>query len=282
MLVFAVAYALARAAGARHRLAALAAVPLGFGWAWLGPLLADAPFRPGTDSAGIATWVVAASLVLVALAPEEMAPSRLQLVRLLVWAVPPVVVWGRYAGYDTRLVSAAWPALILLMAVVLRLALAGAGRHAAPLAAVPALALVWLALSNVYNLDGLGRDGWRQYDGAGLSGLGNAHLMENVALGQFQQELDAVRAQVGPGDRIVGGDGKLAFFFPGRASYDYPTSCGALRGYRVFVLLLSDESVAAAQADGAPATQGEWQACGSPKLTPVASADGVYTVFRIG
>lgn len=280
VLAYAVAYALLRVGGARHRLAAAIALPAGWTWAWLAPSIADHPFRPGTDWVGIATYVVAASLVLVIAAPEQDAPARIDLLRLLIWATPAVIVWIHYAAYDTRLLSAAWPPLILLMGTVVTMVILGAAHRAPLLAAIPAAALLALLLSNVYSLDGLGHDGWRQYRAGGLSGLRNPRLMENIALGQFQEELDAVRGLAGPGDRVVGGDGRLGFFFPGRVGYYYPTSCEALTGYSVFVLLMSDESVEQALAAGAPATESDWAACRSPHLTLVASLQ-TASVFRV-
>jgi hypothetical protein len=281
VLVFAVAYALLRVAGLRHRVAAAVAVPVAWAWGWLGPSIAHHPFHPGTDAQGIATWMLSAALVLAVAAPEESAPGRLWLARMLVWALPGLALWVRYAAYDTRLLSGAWPALLLLVGMAGTLAIVGGLSRAPLLALVPAAAAVCLLLNAVYEINGLGRDGWRQYDSQGLSGLSDRRLMENVALGEFQQELDAIRSAVGPDGRVIGGDGRLAFFFPGRVSYDYPSSCSALRGYRVFVLLHSDESEAAARAAGSPATESEWAACTSPHLTLVASDEAVYSIFSI-
>jgi hypothetical protein len=282
LLIFAVAYALLRVAGLQHRLASALAVALTWFWAWYGASLSGIRFDPGTDWSGIAIWVVTASLVLVVFAPKTTVPGRLELARLLVWAVPAVVIWVKYAAYDTRLVSAAWPALILLIAVAVTMLIAAASQRIPLLAVIPAAALVILAVNNVYNLNGLGRAGWQQYRRSGLSGLRDPRAMENVALGQFQQELDPLRAHVGPDDRIIGADGRLGFFFPGRVNYSYPTSCSALHGYRAFVLLMSDESVAAAQAAGAPATEEDWAACKSPRLTLLAAIPSNFAVFSIG
>jgi hypothetical protein len=139
-----------------------------------------------------------------------------------------------------------------------------------------------LGVYNMYNLNSLGRDGWRQYRSGGLSGLSDHRLMENIALGQFQQELDALRAQVGPNDRIIGGDGRVGFFFPRRVYYSYPPSCSTLGGYRAFVLLLGDDSIEQARVAGAPASVDEWSACRSPKLSLVAQVPGNFAVFTIG
>ena len=280
VLVFAVLYALVRVAGARHRLAATIALPAAWAWAWLAPSIADHPFRPETSATGIATFVVAAALTLVVVTPEEDAPTRSELARLVIWAAPSVILWIVYAGYDTRLLSAAWPPLILLMGSIVTMSLVGGGRVSPVLPLVPAAALVWLALANVVALDGLGSDGWRQYRAAGVSGLANGHLMENIALAQFQWELDALRGSAKPSDRVIGGDGRLGFFFPGRVDTGYPRSCEALKGHQLFVLLTADESVAQARAAGAPATADEWRACRSPHLTVVASAE-TFVVFRI-
>jgi hypothetical protein len=282
LLIFAVAYALLRVAGLPHRVASVLGIALTWFWAWYGASLSGIPFHPGTDSPGIATWLVTASLVLVVFAPESTVPSRIDLARLLLWALPSVLIWVKYAAYDTRLISAAWPALILLISGAVIMIIVTASRRKPFLAAVPAAALVLLAVNNVYNLNGLGQAGWQQYRSGGLSGLSNPRLMENIALGQFQQELDPLRSQLGPNDRIIGSDGRLGFFFPGRVDDTYPVSCSALRGYRAFVLLMSDESIATAQTLGAPATEEEWAACKSPRLKLVATIPSNFAVFTIG
>jgi hypothetical protein len=282
LLVYAVAYALLRIAGVRHRRAALAAALPAWIWALLGPSLAGSGVHLGFGVTDLAVYTLAAALPAAALAGDAVAPSRLHTIRLLVWALPPLVVWAEYAGYDTRLSSAAWPALVVLAAAVVSAMLIGLLSHVPLAAAVPAAALLVLAVTNVQNLDGLGADGWRQYRSHGVAGLGDARLMENVALGQFQQELDAVRRVVGPAGRVTGNDGRLGFFFPGRAAYGYPTSCDALRGNRVFVLLESDETVAQARAVGAPTTVDAWERCRRPQLTLVDQVPGLHAVFAVG
>jgi len=57
--------------------------------------------------------VLVACLLFALQAPTDSIPERESLLRLLVWAVPPTAVWAAYAVYDVRLLSAAWPPLIL-------------------------------------------------------------------------------------------------------------------------------------------------------------------------
>jgi len=282
LLVFTIAYSVLRLAGLRHRLATVSAVPVSWIWAFLGPELADRPFRPGLGVVGVVTWLTALLLPLAALAPEQHVPRRLEVVRLMIWATPTVLVWAYYSAYDTRLIAGAWMPLLLLMGSTATMIVTGARRLGPVAAAVPVTALAVLAFNNLYNLDGLGHAGWRQYQSGGFAGLTESRLMENVALGSFQQELDLVRTEVGPSERIVGNDGRLSFFFPGRADYAYPTSCEALRGYRAFVLLGSDESVAQARAVGSPTTTGYWSGCRSPKTRLVGEVPSLFAVYVTG
>jgi hypothetical protein len=280
LLVAAIFYALLRVAGCAHRIAVLVGVPAAWIWAWVGPTFTSHAFRPGLDLEGIATYVVAALLLLAAFAPGAV-PSRLELARCLVWAAPPIAIWMVWAAYDTRLTSAAWPPLVLLMTRLASAAIVGAAGSRVPvLAAGFATALLVLALTQVYQLDGLGHDGWRQLRAGGLTGLTKPQFTENVVYGQFQYELDVLRRELGSTGTLLGGDGRLGFFFPDRVGGAYPRTCADLRGYRAFVLLLGDESVYVARTQNIPATVDEWSRCSS--LNEVAEIPGNYAVFVNG
>jgi hypothetical protein len=281
VLVAGIFYALLRMVGVAHRAAVLVGIPGAWVWAWVGPALGPHAFRPGLDAEGIATYVLSAVLLLAALAPPDVVPSRLDLCRWLVWATPPLLIWVVWAAYDTRLTSAAWPPLVLIMARLVTCALVGAAESSVPAIAVAAAAaLVVLTVQQVYNLDGLGRDGWRQLRAGGLAGLGKPEFTENVVYGQFQYELAALRRELGSSGTVVGGDGRLSFFFPDRVGGTYPKKCADIDGYRAYVLLLGDESVYVARTAGAPATVDAWSAC--PGLNEVAEIPGNYAVFVNG
>ena len=286
LLVFAIAYALLRLARVQHTAAALAAAPVAWIWSWAGPAIgAPGASPPLGGLSGIATIVLAISLPAFAFAPVALVPARAELGRLLVWAVPGFVLWIVWAAYDPRLLSPAWPALVLLLARVGAGIVGGAAQLVRPAALVPAAALVALALVGFVALDGLGNDGWCQYRAHGFSGLADSAFMQNVAYGQFQGELVALRREVRPGERIMGSDDRLGFFFPGQArgSSNYPRSCSALAGARAFVLLMSSESqVIGGRYAGAPTAVAFWQACTKPKLNEVAELPGNYAVFVVG
>jgi hypothetical protein len=282
LLVFSVAYAVLRLAGLRHTRAAILASPLAWFWALFGPSIAgsfaqETAHGPLTKFAAVA---ISACFPLVALAPEAAAPSRRQLGRLVVWTVPAVGAWLMWAAYDTRLVSAAWTPLALLIVEVVTLVILGAARLRPFLTVVPVGALLILFAYNMYNLDNLGRAGWRELQQGGVSSLTNHRFMENVALNQFQYELDAVRKEVGPKERILTADSRLSFFFPERVEIGYPVRCSEVQPFRAFVLLSSDESVVRSRAEGEPATPEDWEKC--PGLTEVASIPGTFAVFVTG
>lgn len=282
LVVFAILYALLRVAGPAHRTAVLVAVPAAWIWTWAGPAVAGHPLHLGWGATGLVTVVLLVSLPAAALAPADRVPTRLELARLLVWALPSYAIWSEYAAYDTRLLSAAWPALVLLLTAVAVPIVSGAGQRSAAVALVPVAALGVAALVSVIFVGGLGRAGWQQYRSGGWSGITDSALTANVAYGQFEHEVAALRRQLGPGERIYGEDGRLPFLFPGRAVYDTPKSCGDLRGYKAIVILFDDETIAQARLAGAPATLGDWEACRNPGLTLVAEEPSNYAVFVTG
>ncbi len=284
-LVFALVYALGRLF-LRHRPAVALAFPVAIVWSWLGPHLAGAPgVRVGILGTGgwlvqTAVLALAASLLLALWAPPEAIPDRLLLARGLVWMFPPLLVWALRVVYDNRLLAPAWPPLVLLIVWSLLPAFAAARLHRRWLVAVPAVALVLLGAYSVQNINGLGSSGWRQLQSGGLSGLGNAALMRNVALGgDFAAEINALSPQVRADDRILTFDGRLRFFYLNQIDYAPPQSCSQLAGHRIFVLLESDELRTIYGRKSEPAF---WQACKGAHLTKVDERPGAYALFVNG
>jgi hypothetical protein len=285
LVMFSIAYALIRLVGG-HRIAVLAAWAVAIGWSWLGPHLAgEHGVRVGILAAGswaeqIAVILLAGSLLLALLAPADAIPSRLQLARALVWAIPPFVVWVLKVVYADRLLAPAWPALVLLVVwstLPVFAALKEVRREW--LALVPAAALIILGAYAVQNVNGLGASGWRQFRSGGLSGLGNAALMRNVALGgDFDAEISALAPQVGPHDRILSFDQRLRFYYLNQVDIAPPQACTQLQGHRIFVLLESDE---VRQLYGAHANSAYWNACPA-KLTKVDERPGAYAIYVNG
>ena len=276
LLAFALIYALLRVAGVENRWAALGAAPASWVWAWVGPAVAGGGFHLGTSLSGIAAYLVAAASPALALAPR--APNRLLLARLLIWAAPAYVFWVLYADYDTRLLSAAWPALMLVLGLVLAGVIAGLKTVSVPAATIAAAAVLVLAAVNVVELNGLGKTGWHGYWSGGVSGIGDSALMRNVAYNQFEYELEAVDRQVRPSDQVFSEDARIGFFYPGRVTYDYPHDCADLSGYDEFVQLYSNESVT--QANQSFTTFADAQRCPSLHLVGQASSYAVFTVGK--
>jgi hypothetical protein len=153
---------------------------------------------------------------------------------LLLWALPPTAVWLVAGGYDARLLSPAWPPLLLLAATGLSVALAGLTRKAVVLGALP-LALVFvLALQNFYSLDGLNSFGWRDLRALGTRAF-DPNVTQSIVLSDLIPGLDGVRSAVSKNGRIFTNDGRLSFYFPGRVTQYCPSGCGSLEGYSVFV-----------------------------------------------
>ena len=280
ILVFALVYALARVARASHRASVLAGFVAASIWTIVGPHLAHSGDGIPIGSAqGLALLALVACLLFALEAPAESIPSQADLLRLLVWAVPPAAVWAVYAVYDVRLLSAAWPPLILLLARSTAPAFAGAAAQRRRLAlALPAVALAVLVFLGTEQINGLGSHGWTTLQ----AGLGNPAAMENLALGgDFEAELAALRPQVQPGDTLVTDDYRLPFWFR-EHSFTNPTDCAAVRaltGPKLLVVLESDEERAIY---GAKASGSYWANCPGAHLTPVAERPGAFAILSSG
>ena len=273
LLIFGVAYGVLLVCRVPNTRAALGAAGFSWIWAWAGPAIAGHGFHAGASLSGLASYAVALGAPAAAIAAPDRIPSRLTVARLLIWALPSYLVWVEYAAYDTRLVSAAWPAVALLLGAAVVAILSGLERENLWAAGIVGVCVVLLALVNVVSLNGLGKAGWHDYRSNGISGLGNTAAMNNIALGQFEYELNALRPQLSASDRVFSEDARVGFSYPGRVHYDYPKSCSDFQGYRAFVELFSDESVAQA---------GSFDPTRCASLHLIASAPGVYAVYTLG
>lgn len=281
LMVFALVYAVIRVAGLAHRPSVVAALASALCWSWVAPQHGGVTggLVAGTASRAqdVGVLVLAASLLFALHATEDAVPSRVDLGRLLIWLIPPFVVWVVYAVRDVRLLSPAWPPLVLLMARALLPAFTGARRLRPWAAAVPAAGFLLVAVLATEQLNGFGSSGWREF----RSGFGNTAAMQALALGgDFNAELVTLRPQVRPSDKIVTADGRLPFLYPGQVVVSPPDSCGQLRasGATIFVLLESDEEQIL---HGAKAGSAYWETC-KPALTLVGERPGAFAIFATG
>jgi hypothetical protein len=285
-LWFGVAYAVARVARVRHRIAVVAALAVAASWSWLGPHLAGAQgirvgiLGTGGNTEQAAVLVLAASLLFALDSPKDAIPDRLRLARLLVWAAPSMFAWEKQGVYATRLLSPAWPPLVLLIVWTLLPAFAGARRRSEWLVAIPTVALLALTSLAAYNLNGLGSSGWQQLRAGGISSWSNADAMRGIGLGgDFAAEVDALAPQVGKHDTILTTDSRLQFYYLDQIDLQNPLSCSQLPGHRLFVLLEDDELVALY---GRRADSSFWEACKNVKLTKIAERPGAFAIFVNG
>jgi hypothetical protein len=285
LLIFALVYACLRAAKLSHvRASCLAFVVAAVG-AYVGPLVAThgahagvGPFDSWRHALGYV--VVLAMLTATFTTPADRVPAMTLLRRLLIWALPPVVAWVWSGGYDVRLVSPAWPPLILLCAVIVRAAFDGASGRRVLLVLPAAAALCVAVAAGLENIDGIGHSGWRAVQHS-PSGFFDLEANRHTLLPQFQDALLAVRPVLGEDGLLFSSDGKFRFFFPGRVTQSYPRTCASLRGYRVFVLLTDEASASYMQSQlHVSPDPSFWAACRGPQLTELMHADSL-TAFRV-
>jgi 4-amino-4-deoxy-L-arabinose transferase-like glycosyltransferase len=281
VVLFAVAYALLRTAGADHVGSVLVAAPAALVLTLAGgELFADGP--PALDSLwrAVALFVVVGALALAAFAPAAVVPGRLWLARLLVFGLPVLAVWGWYGAYETRLSSAAWPALIALCGLVTAASAAGAVQVHPALVVAPVGVLVALALSNWNEVDRLDEAHWSQ-----LRLLGTAVFDHDrtrpIVLPALTETLALMEPEMDADDRLYTADGRFRFFLPARTTQGYPQTCGDLRGYRSFVLLTDEGTQAYMRTIGVPAEPEYWAACKSPKLVQLSDGSEGYALFRV-
>jgi len=285
LVVFGLVHAIARAFGARPRVALATAAVAAIAWSIAGPLVADGSLGYPLDGSivGAVAWLVLAAALLgaAALAVEDPLPSRVY-AALLVWLTPVALAWTWQRADDVRHLAPAWAPLVLLAAAGLLSASLALARARPQAALVPAAAVALLVLANLPTIDGLGRDGWRDLLDLGPSGWSDRAEIENFAHGPFSYELTLARENVGPGDRIVTSNGRLTYFFPGRVELAYARSCSELAGARFFSYLTAGESLEFAQRLGQPTDPLGWIQCRQPAVHLVGEQPGIYAAFVVG
>ncbi len=286
-VLFGLVFAVARAAGARARLALGIAAPAAISWAVVGPILADGgtpyPFHDGLTFGAVAFVALAACLLASPFLGTDDVLDRGGYAALLLWLAPGLVIGLALRSDDVRFLSPAWPAAVLLAGAALAVVGRSLIRLGPVVALVPVTAVALLVVANLTSVDGLGGSGWRGLRDLGRSGWSDQARVENYAYGPFSYELDLARANVAPGQRIVSSDGRLKYFFPGQVSVEYPKTCADLTGARYFALLTGGESAdIAAHIVGTSADPLSWAQCSRPQLTLVGEQPGIYAVFVIG
>jgi hypothetical protein len=286
-MLFALAYTLLRLVGMRHRMAVLVGVPFAVLASWLGPWLAQRENDVMVGSlhsvgAALATLGVAAFLALAALVDGDAIPSANELARLSVWALPTAVAWAVYGAYDLRLLAPAWPPLLALVGLTALPAAVAAAARGAVAIAIPLALFAVVVASNVYNVDGLGKSGWKEVRGTPVSDWSNRRTMRAIVTPAFSRTLDVVRPQMGANDLLVSPEGAFRFFFPGRVEQSYPNSCEFLHRFRVFVLT-TDEGSQRYMRDflHVSAEPSYWAACPRPRLKQLTDGSQGYAVFRV-
>lgn len=280
VLIFGVVYAVARLA-TRHRIAVAVALPIAIVWSITGPHLAGGAsgIVPGSGGSlqSVVVLVLAAALLFALASPADAVAGRLELGRLLVWLAPPLIVWIVYSAQDIRLMSAAWPPLFLLLGRALLPAVAGAAAIDLAALAVPAAALLVLAVVGTLDLNGFGRDGWHRFS----NGIGNRDAMRSLALGgDFTAELDALEPLLPTTRTIVTADARLQFYYLERVRLEGPAACSQLEGNGTTLVLLESDEERTVYGD--KATSAFWQACRKPKATLVTERPGAYAIFVTG
>lgn len=281
-LLFALVYAVARLGGLRHRVATPPALAVALAWSIAGPLAAGIPNGAFARSEDAFTFVgFTLVLAAVVLLRDDEAPSRRTLAVGLALALPPLAVWIAASAYTDRLASAAWPGAAVLIAVVVAAGVRGLARAGVALALAPVTVLALAAWMSLATFDGLHGSMWAEYRALGWSGLGDDSRTMHVVLPALQSTIATSEPPLGNG-RLVTGDPMFPWFLPGRVDTATPGSCHDVRGYRVFVLLTGNESIASARGAGRLATPQQWAACRTPKLRQLSDGANGYAVFAVG
>ena len=285
LIVYGLVHGIARAAGARPRIAlavgAAGALLLSIG----GPVVADerAPHPFDGSVLGLVAWLAIAAAISAApfLAQDDPIDRRVYLA-LLAWLAPTAVVWAWSRADEVRHLAPSWPAFVLLTTAGL-VSVSFALARLRPAAFVaPALAVLLMAVSNVPSIDGLGRTGWRGLLDLGWSGWTDRSEVENYAWGPFSYVVALARENVGSSGLVVTSDGRLSYFFPGRVDVRYARTCEELEGARFFSILTSGESVVLATQEGQPLEPIGWIQCASPPVELVGEQAGIYAAFVVG
>jgi hypothetical protein len=285
LVVFGLAHALARVLGAGSRVALGVGAAVALVWSTAGPAIADGavPYPLDGSPLGVAAWLLLATGMVAA--PFFAAPDpvgRRAYAALLLWLAPTALAWSWQRADEVRHLAPAWAPLVLLTAAALVSMSLSLSRIRAPAALAPAAALAVLVLANLTSIDGLGRDGWRNLVELGWSGWTDRSAMENYAYGPFSYELNLARENVRADERIVSTNGRLSYFFPGRAEIGYTRTCSELEGARFFSFITAGESLEFALREGQPTDPLAWLQCSNPRLELVGEQQGIYAAFVVG
>jgi hypothetical protein len=234
LLIFTLFYSLLRIAGTKHRLSSSLALPLSVIFYWLGPWLAcEKLYSPLIQSLkqAILIFILSLPVLLFTLScPEELAPSRERIARLLLWSSPTLAIWLISASYDTRLLSPAWVSLLLLIGSIFSPVFLGKR------VAITLSCIMLLALFNFRNLDGMGIEGWRKILQLIASRQLDQDSFREAILSSFGGTLKLARQEMKTDGRIFTNDPRFRLFFPGRCRYANPKRCSVLKNYRLLIL----------------------------------------------
>jgi len=285
LILYGLVHGIARAAGARPRIALAAAAAAALAWSIVGPLVADDGVPHPFDGSilGLVAWLVLVAAIGAApfLANDDPIDRRVYLA-LLVWLAPTAVVWAWTRADEVRHLAPVWPAFVLLAAAALVSVSFALAKLRPSAVVVPALAVLILAVANIPSIDGLGRQGWRGLLDLGWSGWTSRADTENFAWGPFSYVVNLARENVGESDQVVTSDGRLSYFFPGRVDVRYARTCGELEGARFFSFLSSGESLKLAQLGSQPTDPLGWLQCTRPQVELVGEQPGIYAAFVVG
>jgi hypothetical protein len=286
-LVFALAFALLRLLRRDARTAFFASAASSFLIPWAGSVISTGSVASGPLGSPEALAYALPSSALLALgawAPAATLPSRDDLARIAVWALPSVVVWLALTPFGPRLLAPAWPALLTLMALAAAPALAGAAaRGRAPALALTAMVLLGFAL-NVRDLDGL--DILEPRTAGSLAVI--ADLLRDPLMGheraraladpELAGELGALRPVLGARGRVLTSDSRMNFFFRGRVTIAFPAGCDGLEGHHALLLLTNPVSRSLAPGEtGDP----RWWVRECPGTVLVDEEPGRYAVLAV-
>jgi hypothetical protein len=285
VIVYGLLHGLARAVGARPRIALAVAAVGAVTWSVVGPLAADGgAFYPFDGSVlGLVAWLVLAAAIGAApfLALDDPIDRRVH-VALLAWLAPAAIVWAYARADEVRHLAPVWAPLVLLSAGALASVSVALARLRPAALVVPALAVLLLAVTTAPSIDGLGRSGWRGLLDLGWSGWTDRTQTENYAWGPFSYVVNLTRENVTGSERLVTSDGRLQYFFPGRVQVSYARTCSELEGARFFSFLTSGESLAFAQSEEQPTNPIAWTECTHPRVWLVGEQPGIYAAFVVG
>ena len=238
VIVYGLLHGLARAVGARPRVALAVAAVGAVTWSVVGPLAADGgTFYPFDGSVlGLVAWLVLAAAIGSApfLALDDPIDRRVH-VALLVWLAPTTVVWAYARADEVRHLAPVWAPLVLLSAAALASVSVALARLRPAAFVVPALAVLLLAVTTAPSIDGLGSSGWRGLLDLGWSGWTDRAQTENYAWGPFSYVVNLTRENVTGSQRIVTSDGRLQYFFPGQVEVELRTDVLGARGCAVLL-----------------------------------------------